>query len=178
MKARLLTITLAAVLGLLGVVAVVAYAHQANQRAVAGLKAETVLVAKCAIPAGTSLNKAHRMSICLSTEKVPVSSSVSTRGAVGDRDERASGRERHRGARPGAADEHADLGRQRHGEPGSFLIPPGMIAVTVNMCMAEAVADYVTPGIRCRGIRHAQSVSDPGFSGPVKRSIRTSAPVK
>ena len=69
----MLTIALAAVLGLLGVVAVVAYAHQANQRAVAGLQAETVMVAKGAIPAGTSLNRAQREGL-LSTEKVPVSS--------------------------------------------------------------------------------------------------------
>ena len=57
MRTRLLTITLAAVLALLGAVAVLAYVRQANERAVNGLKAETVMVANGAIPAGTSLGK-------------------------------------------------------------------------------------------------------------------------
>ena len=58
MKSRLLTITLAAVLALLGAVAVLAYVRQANNRAVAGQKAETVIVASGAITAGTSLSEA------------------------------------------------------------------------------------------------------------------------
>ena len=82
----MLTITLAAVLGLLGVVAVVAYAHQANQRAVAGLKAETVLVAKFAIPAGTSRTR-HRWASSWHRENADfILLKVSTRREEGDSD--------------------------------------------------------------------------------------------
>ncbi len=55
MKRRTLTVALAGLLALLGVVAVLAYARQANTRALEGMKAETVLAAKSAIRAGTSL---------------------------------------------------------------------------------------------------------------------------
>ena len=52
MKRRTLTIALAGMLALLGAVAVLAYARQANNRAIAGMKAETVLWATHAIPRG------------------------------------------------------------------------------------------------------------------------------
>ena len=73
MKSRLLTITLAAVLALLGAVAVLAYVRQANNRAVAGQKAETVIVASGAITAGTSLSEA-KVKNELAYETVPASS--------------------------------------------------------------------------------------------------------
>ena len=45
-----MTITLAIVLAALGTVAVLAYVHQANNRAVEGMKAVNVIVAQGAIP--------------------------------------------------------------------------------------------------------------------------------
>jgi pilus assembly protein CpaB len=140
----MLTITLAAVLGLLGVVAVVAYAHQANQRAVNGLKAETVMVAKAAIPAGTSLNEAQDQKL-LGTEKVPVSSLSTTAvqsvtAANGQLAVSAT-------VAPNQILLANMLTSAANATPaGSFVVPPGMVAVTVNMCMSEAVADYLAPG--------------------------------
>jgi len=143
-RTRLLTITLATVLALLGAVAVLAYARQANQRAVDGLKAETVMYALHQIPAGTSLSKAQAEGL-LSTEKVP-NSSLSTNSAIHS----VTAENGHKvvgSAVPAgqvllqnmlttAADVAAN---------GGFVIPKGMVAVTVNMCIAEAVAQYVTP---------------------------------
>jgi hypothetical protein len=51
----LLTIALAFMLGVLGLVAVLAYVHKANDRAIAGLKAVTVLEASSPINAGTNV---------------------------------------------------------------------------------------------------------------------------
>ena len=142
----MLTITLAAVLGLLGVVAVVAYAHQANQRAVAGLKAETVLVAKFAIPAGTSLDKAQNGHL-LGTEKMPVSSFSKSAPAVQKVTATNGGQVVSATVAPGQVLLTNMLTSANNATAaGSFLIPPGMIAVTVYMCISEAVADYVTPG--------------------------------
>jgi pilus assembly protein CpaB len=140
----LLTITLAAVLALLGAVAVLAYVRQANERAVNGLKAETVMVATSAIPAGTSLSKAQHDHL-LSTEKVP-DSSLTTPAVQSVT----------------AANEHLVMsGTVAKGQVllqnmlasattvtsnGGFVIPSGMVAVSVNMCISEAVAKYVTPG--------------------------------
>ncbi len=144
MKARLLTITLAVVLAMLGVVAVLAYARQANERAVNGLKAQTVLMAAGAIPAGTSLSAAQHENL-LSTEKLP-DSSLSTPAvrSVTSANERlvvsgpvAKGQVLLQNMLTSAASVTAS---------GNFVIPSGMVAVTVNLCVSEAVAGYVTPG--------------------------------
>jgi pilus assembly protein CpaB len=142
-RSRLLTITLAAVLGLLGVVAILAYVRQANERAVDGLKAETVLVAKGPIPAGTLLSKAQADQL-LSTEKVPDSSvtdavqSVTAVNAV----EAFTG--------PVATGQVVlanMLGPASSVTANSGLgVPKDMVAVTINMCVSEAVSGYVTPG--------------------------------
>lgn len=144
MKTRMLIITLAAVLGLLGVVAVFAYAHQANQRAVNGLKAETVLMANSEIPAGTSLNRAQQNHL-LGTEKVPVSSlSTTPVQSVSTANEHmvvsanvAPNQILLQNMLTSAADVTAS---------GSFTVPKNMVAVTVDMCVAEAVANYIGPG--------------------------------
>jgi pilus assembly protein CpaB len=146
-RTRLLTISLAVVLALLGAVAVLAYARQANQRAVDGLKAETVEMARAPIPAGTSLGKAEADGL-LSTEKVPVSSL--TYPAV--RFVNSTNRDR---VVSGAVAQGQVLldnmltsssSLSANGGALPIPVPKGMVAVSVNMCVEEAVADYVTPG--------------------------------
>jgi len=143
-KSRLLTITLAAVLALVGIVAVLAYVHQANERAVNGLKAETVMVAAGPIGEGTSLSKAQQEHL-LSTEKVPESSL--TTPAV-QSVTAANGQLVMSGAvaKGQVLLQNMLTSATSPGTAGSFVVPAGMVAVTVNMCVAEAVADYVTPG--------------------------------
>jgi pilus assembly protein CpaB len=144
LRARILTITLAAVLGVLGVVAVFGYVRQADTRAVNGVKAETVMVATAQIPAGTSLNKAQHDNL-LSSEKVPAASlstpavqSVTTaNGRLVVRGPVAQGQVLLQNMLGSTASTTAS---------GSFAVPPGMIAVTVNICIGEAVGSYLTPG--------------------------------
>jgi pilus assembly protein CpaB len=145
-KTRVLTITLAAILALAGVVAILAYVRHANERAVNGLKAETVLYAYGAIPAGTSLSQAETGHL-LGTETVPASSL--TYGSAVQAVTKANGAKVVIGtvakgqvllqnmlARAGTATASSGSG---------FVIPQGDIAVAVDMCVPEDVANYVTP---------------------------------
>jgi pilus assembly protein CpaB len=143
-RTRLLAITLAAVLGLLGVVAVLAYVRQANERAVNGLKAVTVLMATGAIPAGTSLNKAKAEDL-LGTEQVPASS-LSNAGVRSVT--KQNGGEVVSGAVPKGFALQQDMLTSRTSVTPSagFVLPPNTVAVAVNLCASEAVAGYATPG--------------------------------
>jgi pilus assembly protein CpaB len=144
-RTRLLTITLAAVLALVGVVAILAYVRQANERAVNGLKAETVWVASGPIAAGTSLSAAQQGDL-LKTEKVPDSSvtlpvPVPLTGVVGRKvvtSAVAKGQVLLQNML-GASASNASAS-------GGIVVPSGDIAVSVDMCVPEDVADYVAPG--------------------------------
>jgi pilus assembly protein CpaB len=144
-RTRLLTITLAVVLALLGAVAVLAYVRQANQRAIDGLKAETVLMASKPIPAGTSLFKAQKEGL-LGTEKVPVSSLSTATPAV----QSVNAANEYKVVSAAVAQGQVLLVNMLTARAsvtaGSFAVPQGMVAVTVNLCVSEAVADYLTPG--------------------------------
>ncbi len=144
MKRRVVTIGLAALLAVLGAVAVLAYVRQANDRAVAGLKAEAVLEAKTEIPAGTSLAQAQRQN-WLTTVKVPqgsLSADPVRTVTAGNRDLVLS----------------ATVGQgQLLLQPmlvtaasvvsnGGIVIPAGKVAVTIQVCLSQAVAGYVTVG--------------------------------
>jgi pilus assembly protein CpaB len=147
LRRRTLTIALAGMLALIGAVAVLGYVRQANERAVKGLKAETVMVAADAIPAGTSLAKANQEHL-LSTEKVP-ESSLNTPAVQSVT----------------AANEHlvmsgavargqvlltnmlASPGTSTAGSNGPVLpLPQGAIAVTMEICLDADVAGFVQPG--------------------------------
>jgi pilus assembly protein CpaB len=143
-KSRFLTITLAAVLALVGVVAILAYVRQANERAVAGLKAERVVWAKDPIAAGTSLSQAEQGGL-LATEEVPESSL--TTPAV----ESVTPANEHKVV-TSAVTKGQVLLQNMLGASASnatanlFVVPKGDVAVSVSMCVPEDVADYVTPG--------------------------------
>ena len=68
MKSRLLAGTAAVALALVGAILIIFYANGADQRALATIEAEDVLVVKAAIPAGTPVDD---MAERLVTEKVP-----------------------------------------------------------------------------------------------------------
>jgi pilus assembly protein CpaB len=142
-KTRVLTITLAAVLALVGVVAVTAYVRQANERAMNGQKPVTVYWAKAPIAAGTSLSAANKAGL-LATETEPASS-FST--AAVESVTAAKGK-----VLTGAVPEGQVLLQNMLGSAssvtssGGFIVPSGDVAVSVDMCVPEDVADYVNPG--------------------------------
>jgi pilus assembly protein CpaB len=143
-KSRLLAITLAAVLAVVGIVGVLAYVRDANDRAVNGLKAETVVWAKGPIAAGTSLNQAYQGGL-LGLEKVPESSL--TTAAV----QSVTGAEGHKVVTSAVARGQVLLQNMlgasaSNASASGFVIPKNMIAISIDVCVAEAVADYVTAG--------------------------------
>jgi pilus assembly protein CpaB len=142
LRRRILTIALAVVLAAVGTVAVLGYVHQANIRAIQGIKPTTVLVANSAIPSGTPAGQALRQgALVYQTEpadSVPtdairslnpalaglVTSGNVPSGAVLTRSMLVSGSE----------------------VTGGVAIPPGTVAVTIQLCLSEAVAGYITAG--------------------------------
>ena len=72
MKRRLVIMVLALILAAVGASGVLAYAKGANARAIAGMKAVSVLVAQKPIPAGTTAAAALRDGL-LSSEELPAS---------------------------------------------------------------------------------------------------------
>jgi pilus assembly protein CpaB len=148
LKRRTLTIALAGLLALLGVVAVLAYARQANNRAIAGMKAETVLWATHAIPRGTSLEKA-RQDQWLGSEQVPVNSLSNTEPAVGSVTAANASMVVSADVPTGQVLLQNMLVSKVSAAASPVVtisIPPGDVAVTVQMCAAEAVANYLTAG--------------------------------
>ncbi len=142
MTRRILTILVAIVLALVGTGAVLIYVQQANQRALAGQKAVTTLVATQQIPAGTAASTAFKDGMLVS-EQLPAASVPAN--AV------------HKitpelGALVVSADVPSGQLLLRPMLVTSVVatsgiaIPAGQIAVTIALCVPQAVADYVTPG--------------------------------
>jgi pilus assembly protein CpaB len=145
-RTRLVSITLAAVLALAGAAAILAYVRGANERAINGLKAETVVVAVGAIPAGTSLSQAQQQGL-LGTERVPHSSLTT---AAVQSVSPSNGHLVVSGVVPKGQvllpNMLASSSALAAGQSSPIQIPPGTVAVTVQLCASEAVANYLTVG--------------------------------
>jgi pilus assembly protein CpaB len=144
LKRRVLTVVLAALLAVLGVAAVLAYVRQANNRAVANLKAEFVLQATADIPAHTTLGYARDHG-WVRTAKFP----VGTLPPDPLRAVNAGNQTKVLGAAvpQGSVVVQSMLTTAAAiAASGGFVIPPGMVAVTIQVCLSESVAGYVTAG--------------------------------
>ncbi|MGE5133158.1 MAG: RcpC/CpaB family pilus assembly protein [Gemmatimonadota bacterium] len=142
MKRRVLTVLLAVLLAVIGTGAVLAYVRQADARALAGQKAVRVLVAQQQIPAGTAAGAAFRDGM-LTSEVLPASSvPAEAVGSVGpglaglvSSTDIPSGQVLLRPMLVPAAQ-----------VTGALAIPAGMVAVTISLCIPEAVAGNLHPG--------------------------------
>jgi pilus assembly protein CpaB len=142
MKRRVLTIALALVLAIAGTGLVLAYVKGANARAVAGLKAVTVLVAQREIPAGTSAGAAWQDG-SLRGETLPAQS-VSA-GAVSSITADLGSLVMSSDIMPGQVLLRVMLVRAAQ-TSGGLAIPAGLVAVTIPLCLPQAVAGYVQAG--------------------------------
>ena len=142
MKRRALTIALAVLLAVLGTGGVLAYVNHANARALAGQHAVTVLIARQAIPAGTSAGDAEARGL-LRTERLPSASvpadalaaiSPGISALVTDAD-----------VQPGQLLLRAML-VTKVADTNGLTVPRGKFAVAIEFCVPEAVAGYVQPG--------------------------------
>lgn len=142
MKYRVLTITLAIVLAVLGTAGVLAYAHGADARALAGQRAVSVLIAQDKIPSGTTAGTALDSGMLVS-QKLPASAAPSE--AVSSITPGLSGLVMGTDVQPGQVLLRPMLVASSQ-LTGALAIPKGMVAVTVATCMPGAVAGYVQPG--------------------------------
>jgi len=143
LRTRLLIIVLAGVLALAGTAAVLTYARHANERAIAGLKTEQVIAAKEAIPPRTSLGEAQREGF-LTTETLPVNSvpteAVTSTAGLNALVFNATVQPAQLLLRPML------VPATQSTAANVLSIPAGMVAVTAEMCVGEALAGYLTPG--------------------------------
>jgi pilus assembly protein CpaB len=144
-RSRLLTITLAVVLAVVGIVAVLAYVHRANERAVNGLKAESVVVAGSPIPAGTSLLTAKQEN-WLTTEDVPDSSVTNPVLSVTATNEHEVVSSTVAKGQVLLQNMLATAGTVIGPNSAVLPLPLGDIGVTMEMCLDTDVAGYVQPG--------------------------------
>jgi pilus assembly protein CpaB len=143
-KRRILAVVVAIVLAALGTGLVLVYVSRANSRAIAGQKAVTVLVAAKLIPAGTAASAAQSEGLLqrevLPAKSVPANAVRSISPGLSELVASAAIEPGQLLLRPMLVT--ADLASAT----GGIAVPPGTVAVTLNLCLPEAVAGYLHPG--------------------------------
>jgi pilus assembly protein CpaB len=142
MKRRLVIIVLALILAAVGAGGVLAYARGANTRAIAGMKAVSVLVAQKTIPAGTAAGAAQHGGLLVS-QILPASSVPAN--ALSTITSDMSLLVLSTDLQPGQLLLRPMLVSPAQTTSG-LAIPPGMLALTVSFCLPEVVAGAVQPG--------------------------------
>jgi pilus assembly protein CpaB len=142
MKRRVMIIALAVLLAAVGTSGVIAYVRGANSRAIEGMKAVSVLVAQKKVPSGTLAATALRRGL-LASEKLPASSVPAN--ALATIPASLSSLAFSAALQPGQVLLRPMLITPVH-VTGGLAIPAGMLAVTANFCLPEAVAGDVQPG--------------------------------
>ena len=142
MTRRILIVAIALVLAVLGAVGVLDYVHQADQRALAGMRAVTAYVAKSQIPSGTSTGVALREGLLVS-QQFPATSVPAD--AVRSISPSMAGLVLTSGLASGQMLLSPMLGSSVE-TAAALPVPPGMVAVTLQFCVQQAVANYVTSG--------------------------------
>jgi pilus assembly protein CpaB len=164
MKRRLLIIVLALILAAVGTTGVLSYVRGANTRAIAGLKAVSVLVAQKKITSGTAAGSALHSGL-LASQTLPASSVPSD-------------------ALSAITGDLASLVLSADLQPGQLLlrpmlvtpaqttsglaIPPGMMALTLAFCLPEVVAGAVQAGSQVAvfdTVGNSTISAQPGCSG-------------
>src|SRR5215467_11697622 len=142
MTRRIITIGAAVLLAALGAVGVLRYVHQADQRALAGMRAVNAYVAKAEIPSGTSAAAAVKAGV-LVRQQFPASSVPAD--AVRTLTPTLSGLVLTSSLAPGQMLLDPMLGASV-AAASALPIPPGMVAVTLEFCVQQAVGNYITAG--------------------------------
>lgn len=142
MTRRIITIAAAVLLAVLGVAGVLQYVHQADQRALAGMRAVPAYVAKAQIPSGTSAAAAVREGL-LVRQQFPASSVPAD--AVRTITPTLSGLVLTSSLAAGQMLLDPMLGASV-ATASALPIPPGMVAVTLEFCVQQAVGNYITAG--------------------------------
>jgi pilus assembly protein CpaB len=142
MTRRIVTIAAAVLLAVLGAGGVLYYVHQADQRALTGMRAVGAYVATGPIPSGTSAAAAVRAGL-LVRQQFPASSVPAD--AVRSITPTLSGLVLTSSLASGQMLLDPMLGAAVQ-TASALPIPPGDVAVTLQFCVQQAVGNYITPG--------------------------------
>jgi pilus assembly protein CpaB len=142
MKRRGLTVVLAVLLAIAGTVGVLVYVSHANNRALNGQRAVTVIVAKQGIPSGTAAGDALRLGL-IGTEVLPASSVPDNVLTQVNADNSALVTDS--AVASGQVLTNALLVPANQSTTG-LAVPKGMLAVSIQFCVPEAVGGNLVPG--------------------------------
>jgi len=142
MGRRVIAITAAVLLALVGVVAVVLYANGADQRAIASAQPRTVFVSTQAVPAGTTLNDAIAGGLIVETTLPAKSVPVGSLTAVTEDNKNLLALSEI------AAGEYIQSARFGTTPQGSqaIRVPSGQIAMSLTLSDPARVGTFVAPG--------------------------------
>ena len=142
MGRRILAIVAAAVIALLGALLVLVYAKSADARAVAAASPRTVYISTKTVPAGTSLKEALRLG---DVEQTTVAAASLPAGALTAVDDENSALLALTDIAPGQYVLAGAFGETPVGEK-AIVVPPGMLAMSVQLSDPARVGTFVTPG--------------------------------
>src|SRR3954452_10240038 len=142
MGRRILAITAAAFIALIGAVLVLLYANGADSRAVAAASPTTVYVSNAVIPAGTTLKDAVRLQQITQTK---VAARSLPAGALTKADDTNSALVALADVAPGQYVLAAAFGETPLGEK-ALQVGAGKLAVSVQLADPARVGTFVTPG--------------------------------
>ena len=142
MGRRILAIVAAAVIALIGAVLVLLYAKGADNRAVAAASPATVYVSSALIPAGTSVKEAVRLKLLTETQ---TASAAVPAGALTEVDPENEALLALTDIPPGQYVLNAAFGETVIGDK-AIQVPPGKLAVSVQLSDPARVGNFVTPG--------------------------------
>ena len=143
MGRRVISITLALVVALLGVVGVVAYASAADKRAVAGQETSVVFITKALVPMGTTARDALAQKLIV--QESVVSKGV-PEGALARIDAANDALVATSSIMPGEIVLASRFGTPAAQETTKSAIPDGKVAVTVNLPDPQRIAPLLRPG--------------------------------
>ena len=142
MGRRILAIVAAAVIALIGAVLVLLYAKGADNRAVAAASPVTVYVSSAQIPAGTTVKEALRLKLLTETQ---TASKAVPAGALTAVDPENEALLALTDIPPGQYVLSSAFGETVLGEK-AIQVPPGKLAVSVQLSDPARVGNFVTPG--------------------------------
>ena len=144
MGRRVIAVFAAAVIALIGVASVLLYARGADARAVTANQPSTVYVSKALIPSATTLKDALRGGLLVKTT-VPAKGLPA--GALSKVDDTNSNLLALTDIGPGEYVLESRFGTTPVGTK-AIEVPPGMVAVSVQLTDPARVGSFVTPGTR------------------------------
>ena len=142
MGRRVIAITAAVLLAIVGVVAVVLYANGADQRAIASAQPRTVFVSAQAVPAGTTLNDAVAGGLIVESTLPARSVPAGSLTAVTDENKNLLALSE---IAPGEYIQAARFGTTPQGSQ-AIRVPNGQIAMSLTLSDPARVGTFVAPG--------------------------------